>query len=119
TQLNDAEIAALAQYVHRTFVESANDAQLARGRSLYIHYCASCHGVNDFSQAARRSLTRDRMVAAVAIGRKGTPMAGFAGQMQPEDIEAVVDYVEKTLMATQSAAISGTSAHSGRERDVR
>ncbi|MGE5093792.1 MAG: c-type cytochrome [Betaproteobacteria bacterium] len=115
TQLGEAEIAALADYVRRTFVEPSGDAQLARGRALYGHYCSGCHGENDF----RRGIGRDRMVAAVAVGRKGTPMAGFAGQLQPEDIEAVVDYVEKGLMATQSAAISGTSAHGGRQRDVR
>jgi mono/diheme cytochrome c family protein len=119
TQLNEAEIGALADYVRRTFVDQAGDAQLARGRTLYGHFCAGCHGINDFTNTARRQLTRDGMVAAVAVGRKGTPMAGFAGQMQPDDIEAVVDYVQKTLMTTQSAAISGTSAHGGRERDAK
>ena len=119
TQLNDAEIAALADYVRRTFVDHAGDAQLVRGESLYGQYCASCHGLNGFANDTRRSLTRDGLVAAVAIGRKGTPMGGFAGQMQPADIEAVVDYVQKTLMSTQSAAISGTSAHGGRERDAK
>lgn len=120
TQLTESEIAALADYVRRTFVDQAGDAQLARGRGLYGHYCAGCHGTSDFSNAARREpLTRDGLVAAVAIGRKGTPMGGFAGQMQPGDIEAVVDYVQKTLMTTQSSGISGTSAHGGRERDSR
>jgi mono/diheme cytochrome c family protein len=119
TQLTETEIAALADYVRHTFVDTAGDKNLARGRGLYGHFCASCHGVNDFSTAERRALTRERMVAAVAVGRSGTAMKGFAGQLQPEDIEAVVDYVQKTLMATQSANISGVSAHSGRERDAK
>ena len=133
TQLNDGEIDALAAYVRATFVDHAGDEQLVRGRTLYGHFCVSCHGVTgagvanavpagqpqprDFTnEAVRKELTRDRLVAAVAIGRKGTAMNGFAGQLQPQDIEAVVDYVQKTLMTSQGGNISGTSAYGGQER---
>ena len=131
-QLNDAEIGALADYVHKTFVAHAGDAGLRRGRTLYGHYCVSCHGVTGTgiategaklnppprdltSESARRELTRERLVAAVAIGKKGTAMTGFAGQLPPQDIEAVVDYLQKWVMTGQSNAISGVNAHAGRE----
>lgn len=134
TQLTDAEIRALADYVRATFVDTAHDASLRRGRTLYGHFCVSCHGVTGTgvattgatsnppprdlsSDQAREELTRDRLLLAVAMGRKGTAMNGFAGQMSPQDIEAVADYVQKWIMTGQSTAISGVSAHGGRERD--
>lgn len=133
TQLNDTEIAALANHVRATFVDHAGDASLRRGRALYGHYCVNCHGVTGTgvatsgaasnppprdltSEASRRELARERLVAAVAVGRKGTAMAGFAGQLSAADIEAVADYVQKWIMTGQANSISGTSAHGGRER---
>lgn len=128
TQLNDAEIGAVAAYVRSTFVEG--DSALRRGRTLYGHYCVNCHGIagagvavagkaprNLAGEAARREITRDRLVSAVAVGRKGTAMNGFAGTLSAADIEAVADYVQKTIMSGNANAISGTSAHGGRERD--
>ena len=132
TQLNDTEINALAEYVKATFVDRAGDASIKQGRSLYGHFCVGCHGVRgdgvstagnamkppprDFtSEAANKELSRDRIVAAVAVGRRGTSMNGFAGQMSPQDIDAVADYVQKWLMAGQSSEISGVNAHAGRE----
>lgn len=134
TQLNDQEINALADYVRVTFVDNAHDAGLRRGRTLFGHYCVSCHGVTGTgiatagaksnppprdlsSEAARNELSRERIVLAVAMGKKGTAMNGFAGQMSPQDIEAVADYVQKWIMTGQSTAISGVSAHGGREKD--
>lgn len=133
-QLNDAEIAAVADYVRTAFVDHAGDASLARGRALYGHLCVQCHGVDGTgatpaasaggarprdltSVAARAELTRERIVTAVAVGKRGTAMNGFSGQLSPADMEAVVDYVRKSLMPAGGKAISGTSAHGGRERD--
>lgn len=133
TQLTDVEIEALAAYVKTTFVDRASDAGLKQGRALYGHFCVGCHGVRgdgvstaggamkpaprDFTgESARKELSRDRIVSAIAVGRRGTQMAGFAGQMSPQDIESLADYVEKWLMAGQSASISGVNAHAGRER---
>lgn len=130
TQLNDAEIDAVAAYVRSAFVDGAGDVALRRGRTLYGHYCVDCHGINGggvasagkaprdlASEAARREVTRDRLVSAVAVGRKGTAMSGFAGTLSATDIEAVADYVQKAIMTGSANAISGTSAHGGRERD--
>lgn len=135
TQLSPAEIGAVAGFVRRSFVEPAGDVALLRGRSIYGHFCVSCHGVDgrgtapqaasgaipvrDLTTArARRDLTRDRLIAAVAVGRKGTAMEGFSGRLSPSDLEAVVDYVRKTVMAGGGAGISGISAHGGRARDT-
>ena len=132
TQLNDTEIEALAQYVKATFVDHAGDASLKRGRNLFGHFCVGCHGVTGngvatsgagtnppprdlTAEAARKELTRDRILLAVAMGRKGTAMNGFAGSMSPQDIEAVTDYVQKWIMTGQSTAISGVNAHAGRQ----
>ena len=115
TQLNDREIDALADYVRATFVDHAHDAGIKRGRGLYGQLCTGCHGVNGKDLAEGSS--RERVVAAIAVGRKGTPMPGYAGQLSPDDIEAVADYVQKWLMASQGN-ISGVSAHGGRERDA-
>lgn len=135
TQLGDAEIAALADYVRVTFVDNADGGALRRGRTLYGHYCVTCHGVSGAatapagaagnppprdlaSEASRRELTRERLVAAVAVGRKGTAMAGFAGPLSAADIDAVADYVQQWIMTGQPHAISGSSAHGGRGRDT-
>lgn len=135
TQLSDAEISELAGYVRATFVAHAGDAALRRGRTLYGQYCVACHGVNGTAvatagaastpaprdlttESSKRELSRERIVAAVAVGRKGTAMTGFAGPMSATDIDAVADYVQKWLMSGQSTAISGASAHGGRARDA-
>ncbi len=132
-QLNEKEIAALADYVRAAFVEPSGDAALGRGRSLYGHHCAGCHGLNGTgavsargpaprdltTEAARRELDRDRLVSAIAVGRKGTTMGGFAGQLTADDIDSVADYLQKWLMPGNTSAISGVSAHGGRERDAR
>lgn len=135
SQLNDAEVAALVDYVRTAFVDHAGDVTLRRGRTLYGHFCLNCHGVDgtgatpgaaaggskprDLTTAlARSELTRERLIAAVAAGKSGTAMNGFAGRLPPGDIEAVVDYLRKSLMNADGRAISGTSAHGGRERDA-
>jgi cytochrome c oxidase cbb3-type subunit III len=131
TQLNDNEIDALAQYVKASFVDHAGDASLKRGRALFGQNCVGCHGVTGngiatgnasnppprdlTSPASRKELSRERILLAVAVGKKGTAMNGFAGTMSPQDIEAVTDYVQKWLMTGQSTAISGVNAHAGRE----
>ncbi len=131
TQLNDADIDGLARYVRSNFVEKAASPALTKGRTLYGHLCVECHGIDgrggelpkkaqgapgakvpDLNAPERlRELTRDRMVAAVAVGKSGTAMKGFAGQLAPEDIEAVVEYLRTQVIGGGMENISGTSAH--------
>ncbi|HSO06818.1 MAG TPA: c-type cytochrome [Pelomicrobium sp.] len=135
TQLNEREIAALADYVLRSFVspKAAPRQVNPRGRKIYTENCAVCHGDDgrggrwaanlarqprDFTSPAARNLTRETMIAVVTNGRPGTPMAGFASQLSSDDIAAAVDFVRAAFMAAATPAISGTRAHGGREADA-
>ncbi len=131
TQLNEAEIAAVVDYVRKTFMQIALDPRLQRGRSVYAQNCMVCHGdrgqgaagqvglipPRDFTTPqARAELTRERMLTSVTQGRANTAMAAFAPRLPATDIEAVVDYIRAGLMLPASSeAISGTNAHAGRQ----
>jgi mono/diheme cytochrome c family protein len=129
SQLNDAQIESVVDYVRDNFMRASSMADAGRGRAVYAKSCSVCHGdrgtgsvwagnnlkpaPRDFTSAAARSeLTRERMLASVAAGRPGTAMVGFATQLKPADMEAVVDYVRSAFMREGSeAGISGTQAH--------
>lgn len=129
TQLAPQQIEAVVDYVRDTFMRASSLAGASRGRQIYAKSCSVCHGdrgtgsmwaaanlapaPRDFSSAASRSeLTRDRMLAAVAGGRPGTAMAGFATQLKGDDIAAVVDYIRSAFMRIgDDVGISGTQAH--------
>src|SRR6185369_6097195 len=108
TQLNDAQIASVVDYVRDTFMRASVAADASRGRQIYARTCSVCHGdrgagsmwasanlrpaPRDFSAPqARAELTRERMLASVAGGRPGTAMSGYGGKFSAEDIAAVVD----------------------------
>lgn len=131
TQLSEKDIKTLADHVYDTFV-NPSPALAGRGKDIYDKNCAVCHGdkgagsvwananmsrqPRNFTAPESQTLTREAMLAAVTHGKPGTPMAGFAGRLPPEDIGLVVDYVRSAFMA--GAAISGTRAHGGREADT-
>lgn len=129
SQLNDREIAALADYIRATFMQVSLDPKLQRGRVVYAQNCMVCHGergqgaptaaglipARDFTTPqARSELTRERMINSVTNGRANTAMAAFATRLPASDIEAVVDYVRSGLMLPATGGISGTNAHAGR-----
>lgn len=137
TQLNATEIDAVARYVRNTFVDNPGGVAVRKGRTLYGHFCVDCHGIDGRGvQAARttadaagaagvagvkapdlttkektRELTRDRMIAAIAVGKVGTTMKGFSGQLSPEDIDAVAEYMRTQVLHGGLESVSGTSAH--------
>lgn len=128
SQLNDADIGRLTDYVLTTFVNPTGDPRLAKGRSIYAASCSVCHGdkgqgamwaagnmaapPRDFrSPQAATELTRERMIASVTMGRPGTAMSAFGTQLKSEDIEAVVDYIRIGLMMPSAEGISGSRAH--------
>ena len=115
TQLTEAQIAAVVDFIQTRFMLSAATAGTERGRRLYAENCSVCHGDdgagarwaaanmsppprNFTSEVAARDLTVERMVASVTHGRADTAMPGFAGQLSDEDIEAVVDYVRAAFL---------------------
>jgi mono/diheme cytochrome c family protein len=81
---------------------------------LYLSYCSVCHGEKgdgksraqnslnppprDFTSTPSERLTRSQMIEAVTHGKPGTAMASWKTQLQPQQIEAVVDYVRSTFM---------------------
>lgn len=109
---------------------------------IYHNYCSVCHGDRgDGRSRARNSLvppprdfttapnlTREYMVAIVANGKPGTAMTAWKTQLNEREIAAVVDYITTAFVegkgasigtpAQGAAAISGVTAHGGRERDA-
>jgi mono/diheme cytochrome c family protein len=128
---------------------------------LYHNYCSVCHGdrgdgrsrasgalstpPRDFTaEAAKRELTRERIVLAITHGRPGTAMVAWRSQLSAADIDALADHLlsrfirrdgagvaapstaEPTTPAQAagaisgavSGAISGVRAHGGRESDT-
>ncbi|HEY6897845.1 MAG TPA: c-type cytochrome [Rhodocyclaceae bacterium] len=134
SQLSDKEIAAVVDYIRDSFMVVALDPRLQRGKTVYVHNCAVCHGErgqgssnpigglvparNLASPQSRAELSRERMLNSVTNGRPGTAMAGFTGRLPAEDIEAVVDYVRTALMVPETKDVSGIRAHGGRGNDT-
>lgn len=92
----------------------------ATGAEIYARDCSVCHGDDgagaawgrrslrpaprDFTApAARRELTRERMIASVAAGRPGTAMTAWSERLDRRAIEAVVDHIRETLMRPDAA----------------
>ena len=129
--LSDAQIDELADYIMTAFV--ARQVRPAtspdEGFAVYQENCSVCHGDdgagavwgqeslasaprNFTTAAAKVELSRDRMVAAVSFGKPGTPMPGFATQLDKRQIAAVVDYVRTTFMRdTGTRSVSFDSQH--------
>lgn len=95
--------------------------------ALYHNYCSVCHGdKGDGRSRARQSLnpppkdftnpqvaqglSRERMIQVVAHGQPGTAMVGWKSQLNPQQIESVVDYVRANFMS----ASTGPGADRGR-----
>lgn len=131
TQLSEQDIAGVVDYIRSAFMQ----ADAGPGGTLYSRNCSVCHGdrgqgavwaagnltrpPRDFSTAAAKTeLTRASMIAVATHGKAGTAMAGFATQLKPAEIEAIVDYIRTTFMQVDTAKISGASAHGGREKDA-
>lgn len=128
TQLNDAQIAKVVDYVQDTFMRASVAQDASRGRRIYARSCSVCHGElgagsmwasanlrpapRDFtSEQTRMTLTRDAMLVAVAAGRPGTAMAGYSRKLREEEINDVVDFIRGSFMrANASSGISGTHA---------
>lgn len=77
-------------------------AAAAEGKQIYLkNGCYACHG-HEAEGAVGPDLTDDEWIFApsdkmifntIAKGRKGTVMSPFAGQMTPDEIWKVVEYL--------------------------
>lgn len=96
-------------------IEPAGEIQT--GAAIYQKRCKACHGVQgdgktfaagvldppprDFTtDRAKEELTRRRMIASVAEGRRGTAMMPWKSNLSREEIRAVVAYIRKTFMGS-------------------
>lgn len=91
---------------------------LELGRKIYNFRCYFCHGYSgnaqtlaasylepkprDFTALTPEQLPRARMLDAVAHGRPGTAMKGFADILKPEEIAAVTDFVRHEFMLSKA-----------------
>ncbi len=124
TELTEAEIEGLVDYIRTTFMKLGNAGPQAkpsekllgsRGGELYMKSCAMCHGETgkrltsgrmeppptDFTlPKAATELTRKRMIASVTNGRPGTAMRGYGTDYNKADIEAMVDFIRAAYMTT-------------------
>jgi mono/diheme cytochrome c family protein len=139
TELNDAEIGELADYVLDEFVRGPKNTPVAAPvpdefAQIYQESCSVCHGDDgagakwgqeslaakprDFtSTVSRTELTRERMIISVANGRPGTPMPGFASQLSPQQVEGIVDYVRARFMNSVVAADTKRAIESNADGD--
>lgn len=88
------------------------------GRRIYNFRCYFCHGYSgnaqtlassyleprprDFTTTSPQDLPRAKMLDAIRHGRPGTAMKGFADILQPNEIEAVADFVRQEFMVSKA-----------------
>ena len=76
----------------------------ADGGAIYKKNCAICHGADgkgiptfktpNFTDPKWQSFAKDKeMRAVIKKGKKGTLMQGFAGQLNDQEISAVIAYI--------------------------
>jgi len=96
------------------------DADEVTAETIYLQNCSVCHGEKgdgrsraggsmmpsprDFTTPeAAIDLTRARMIASITDGRSGTAMVAWKHQLNPEQIEAVADYIRQRFMLSVSS----------------
>lgn len=121
SRLSDEEITAIVDYIRADFMHIAASPVVAstvertRGAQIYHGSCSVCHGdigkgaywgaasmnpkPRDFTTPGlHQLLNRERMLVSVAGGRPGTAMAAFSGQLSPQDINDVVEFIRTEFM---------------------
>lgn len=99
------------------------------GREIYNFRCYFCHGYSgdartlaatylsppprDFTRSTPLALRRETMLRAVADGRAGTAMKGFAGVLTSDEIALVVDFVREEFMVRKAPNTRYHTAENG------
>jgi cytochrome c oxidase cbb3-type subunit 3 len=98
-------------------IVEASEAQIELGRRIYNFRCYYCHGYSgnartlaatlvtpkpvDFTSVSPDALGRDRMLESIRSGRPGTAMMSFSSILEPNEIEAVADFIRREFMAAK------------------
>ena len=96
----------------------ATSADHELGRKIYNFRCYYCHGYSgdaktlaasfvsprpiDFTHTSPDALPRERMLTSIKSGRLGTAMMSFEHILQPNEIEAVADFVRQEFMINKA-----------------
>jgi len=97
---------------------AAPQGSLELGRKIYNFRCYYCHGYSgnartlaasfldpkprDFTNTLPDELEKHRMVESIRNGREGTAMKSFSSVLQPEEIEAVADFIRNEFMVAKA-----------------
>lgn len=129
TELSDAEIEGVVDYIRNTFMRLGNQAAATRakpsaallaspGGVLYIQVCAMCHGETgarqtvgnmnppprDFaSPAVITELNRKRMITSITNGRPNTAMRAYGERLSKAEIESLADFISAAYMKNANA----------------
>ncbi len=113
SQLSQAQIEAVVDFIRAAFMPPEPGTPLARGRDLYRSTCASCHGDRGKGGAAQAgipaapslslasagpSLTRERIVTGIAREKHGAAKVDFATKLTPTDMQAIADYIRSAFI---------------------
>jgi len=83
--------------------ESGSGKPEAKGQAVYESQCSRCHGSNGklglsgAKDLSVTTLTPAEMVPVIGNGSGGGMMPAFNGQLTPEEIKDVADYIEASL----------------------
>lgn len=97
---------------------AATTQDLELGRRIYNFRCYYCHGYSgnartlaaafltpkpvDFTSISPNTLSRERMLQSIQLGRPGTAMMSFTSVLQPNEIAAVTDFVRHEFMLAKA-----------------
>lgn len=113
SQLSQAQIEAVVDFIRAAFMPPEPGTPLARGRELYRSTCASCHGDRGKGGTAQggilaapslslasagTSLTRERIVAGIARRKHGAAKVDFAAKLTAPDMQVIADYVRSAFI---------------------
>jgi len=123
-RFDEQAVRGLAEYIQTQFM-GINKVIVAAakgvdGKKLYDKHCSACHGDNgntavwaknglnppprNFTSAdPHNELTRERMIASVTYGRRGTAMMPFASRLDKDEISSIVAYIRQNFMNVVSA----------------
>jgi mono/diheme cytochrome c family protein len=92
-------------------------ARVAEGRNVYLTYCSRCHQpdgsgyAQDYPPLAHNPLVtlRDPAPALEMVARGGGDMPGFADELSPAQVAAVVSYI-RAAWGNHASAVSPKQA---------